>query len=77
VDPRDAQYLDTSVEELRGVAKTLIADGLLEPADEAEYAAATAKLMERGEAYRAEMARTLESIKPAFNEEMRAGLTNM
>jgi hypothetical protein len=76
-DPRDAQYLDTSVEELRGAAKTLMAEGLLQPAEDAEYAAATAKLMERREAYRAEVARTLESIKPAFNEEMRAGLTNM
>ena len=76
-DPRDAQYLDTSLEELRGAVKMLTADGLLEPAEDAEYAAATAKLMERGDAYRAEMTRTLESIKPSFNEEMRAGLTNM
>jgi hypothetical protein len=76
-DPRDAQYLDTSVEELRGATKTLVAEGLLQPAEDAEYAAATAKLMERREECRAEMTRTLESIKPAFNEEMRAGLTNM
>jgi hypothetical protein len=33
--------------------------------------------MERAGAYREQLARTLESIKPAFNEEMRSGLTNM
>ena len=76
-DPRDAQYMDTSLEDLRGAVKTLMAEGLLEPTEDAEYAAAAAKLMEREEAYRAEVARTLELIKPAFNEEMRAGLTNM
>jgi hypothetical protein len=76
VDPRDAQYLDTTVEELAAEAKALAAEGLLAPA-EAGYAAPTAKLMERGEAFREEGARTLEAIKPAFNEEMRHGHTNM
>jgi hypothetical protein len=33
--------------------------------------------MERGEAYQAELAQTLLSIKPTFNEDMRGGLTNM
>jgi hypothetical protein len=75
-DPRDAQYLDTTVEELRAAAKALAGEGLLQLAD-AEYAAPTAKLLERGEGYRAEMAHALEAIKPAFNEEMRHGHTNM
>jgi len=43
LDPRDAQYLDTSIEELRAT----------------------------------ELAHALQAIKPAFNEEMRAGMTNM
>jgi hypothetical protein len=77
LDPRDAQYLDASVDELRGAVKSLTKDGLLQPADDAEYAAATAKLMDHHHAYQALLAKTLESIKPAFNEEMRAGMTNM
>jgi hypothetical protein len=77
VDPRDAQYLDITQEELRGTVGTLLGEGLLRLAAEADYGAPTEKLLDRGEAYRAELAHTLESIKPAFNEEMRAGLTNM
>ena len=29
------------------------------------------------ETYKAELAHALQAIKPAFNEEMRAGMTNM
>jgi hypothetical protein len=77
LDPRDAQYLDCSVEELRASVGTLMARGLLQQAAHGEYASATAKLMDAGESYRARMARTLELIKPSFNEEMRSGATNM
>jgi hypothetical protein len=77
LDPRDAQYLDTSVEELRGTVGTLMAEGLLRASADAEYAAATPKLMAQADAYRAALARTMEQIKPSFNEEMRSGLTNM
>ena len=77
LDPRDAQYLDTMLEELRGVAQTLAAEGLLRQAEDAEFAAATPKLMDRREGYLAEMMRTLEFIKPEFNEDMRHGMTNM
>jgi hypothetical protein len=76
LDPRDAQYLDTTVDDLRKTAQALGAGGLLQAAD-AEFAAATAKLMERAAEYRERLARTLESIKPAFNEDMRSGMTNM
>src|ERR1700679_4105222 len=41
LDPRDAQYLDTTVEELRGTVGTLLAQGLLLASADAEYAAAT------------------------------------
>jgi hypothetical protein len=77
LDPRDAQYLDTTLDELRRTAGTLMAEGLLRLSPDVEYGAPAAKLMERGDAYHAQLARTLESIKPAFNEEMRSGLTNM
>jgi hypothetical protein len=77
LDPRDAQYLDITLDELRGTTGTLMAEGLLRLAPDAEYGGPTAKLMEQREAYQAQLARTLESIKPSFNEEMRGGLTNM
>ena len=76
LDPRDAQYLDAAVADLEKAVDALIAGGLLEAAG-GGFAAATPKLMERRDLYAALLARTLESIKPAFNEEMRAGLTNM
>jgi hypothetical protein len=77
LDPRDTQYLDTTVEELRKSFDGLQAEGLIAPGEDAEFAAATPKLMERTAAYREHLAHALEQIKPAFNEEMRSGLTNM
>jgi len=77
LDPRDAQYLDATVDELRKSVDALKAEGLIALGNDAEFGSATEKLMARGEAYRAELARSLEQIRPAFNEEMRAGLTNM
>jgi hypothetical protein len=77
LDPRDAQYLNTSVEELRKGAEALAAEGLMQAAEDTEYGSATEKLMSQREAYERELARTLAAIRPAFNEEMRHGLTNM
>jgi len=76
LDPRDAQYLNTTPEALRKSAEALTAEGLLRP-EEPEYAVPTPTLMERREAYLAEMEHTLQAIKPTFNEDMRSGLTNM
>jgi hypothetical protein len=77
LDPRDAQYLDASVDELRKSLDALKAEGLIAIGADGEFASATPKLMERADAYRAHLAKALEQIKPAFNEEMRSGLTNM
>jgi len=77
LDPRDAQYLDTTLDELRATVGALMGEGLLRLTADAEYGSPTGKLTERREAYAAQLAHTLESIKPAFNEEMRAGMTNM
>ena len=77
LDPRDAQYLDMTLDELRGTVESLVAEGLLQLGADADYGAPTAKLMERSAEYAALLARTLESIKPTFNESMRGGLTNM
>lgn len=77
LDPRDTQYLDTTVDELRASAGTLMAEGLLKLSPDAEYGAPTNKLMEQRDAYQARLAQTLESIRPSFNEQMRGGMTNM
>jgi hypothetical protein len=49
----------------------------MQAAEDTEYGSATEKLMSQREAYERELARTLAAIRPAFNEEMRHGLTNM
>jgi hypothetical protein len=74
-DPRDAQYLNTTSEELARMAADLSRQGLLSL--NGDFAAPTPQLLGRAEAYQAKLAAALASIKPSFNEEMRAGHTNM
>jgi hypothetical protein len=74
-DPRDAQYLNTTVEVLVGAAAELAKLGFVELAG--EYAAAAPKLMERSAEFKAQLEAALAATKPAFNEDMRAGHTNM
>jgi hypothetical protein len=76
VDPRDAQYLNTTVDELKKLAKALSTDGLIQLAD-AEYAAPTETLMARRDQYAEQLAEALAFTKPSFNEDMRGGHTNM
>ncbi|HWB33323.1 MAG TPA: hypothetical protein VG714_09135 [Acidobacteriaceae bacterium] len=75
-DPRDAQYLDTSLEDLSRLSALLALDGLVQ-AEDTGFASATPKLMERRESFLAQQERMLAFIKPSFNEDMRSGLTNM
>jgi hypothetical protein len=77
VDPRDAQYLDTTLDQLKKLAKALAADGLIQLAADGEYATPTANLMARQEQYAKELADALAFTKPTFNEDMRGGHTNM
>jgi hypothetical protein len=77
LDPRDAQYLNTTPDELRRSAEALASEGLLGLIQDTDYAAPTPKLMDRRDAYEAELSHTLAFIKPTFNEDMRGGLTNM
>jgi hypothetical protein len=77
IDPRDAQYMNTPVDDLHGTAELLASEGLLRRVAGGDYGVPTEKLMEQRDTYIAQMNRALESIKPAFNEEMRSGLTNM
>lgn len=74
-DPRDAQYLNTTAEELSRMAADLSRQGVLSL--DREYAAATPMLLARAEEYRAKLAAALAVTRPTFNEEMRAGHTNM
>jgi hypothetical protein len=76
-DPRDAQYLNTTTAELTKAAGALAKDGLLTLSGDGLWAAATAKLGEQRERFEAEVQDALQFIKPSFNEDMRAGHTNM
>ncbi len=76
-DPRDAQYLNTTVEEMMKDVQQQAAAGLLKTAADPEFAAATPKLTEHAEIYRHKLDEAMAATKPAFNEDMRAGHTNM
>jgi hypothetical protein len=77
LDPRDAQYLDTTVEELRKNADALAREGVIRLAADTGFATPTEALMGHKAEYDQELAKALQFIKPSFNEEMRAGHTNM
>jgi hypothetical protein len=81
LDPRDAQYLNTTVDDLRKTAETLAHEGIIQLAgswaDGGEYAAPTEALMGHRARYEVDVHEALAFIKPSFNEEMRSGHTNM
>jgi hypothetical protein len=77
MDPRDAQYLNTTVAELKKNAEALAGEGLVRLAADTEYATPTEALMGLRAQYTAEMTQALAFIKPTFNEDMRGGHTNM
>ena len=74
-DPRDAQYLNTTEQDLLQAAKNEAAIGLMTL--DGEYAAPTTALMERAPEYRAALEAALDFTKPKFNESMRSGQANM
>jgi hypothetical protein len=74
-DPRDAQYLNTTSEELARMAADLSRQGLLSRSD--DLASATPMLMGLAEQFQARLSKALAATKPEFNEEMRHGHTNM
>ena len=77
LDPRDAQYLNATVAELKISLESLAKEGAIKLSIDPEYATPTEALMQAAPEYRAEMAEALAFIKPTFNEEMRGGHTNM
>lgn len=74
-DPRDAQYLNTTDQELLEAAKREAANGMLTL--DGDYAAATPLLMEKAGEYRGMLEAALDFTKPKFNESMRSGQANM
>ena len=74
-DPRDAQYLNTTEQELLKAAGSQAGKGLIMVDD--EFAAATPALMEQAPEYRAALEAALDFTKPKFNESMRSGQANM
>jgi hypothetical protein len=74
-DPRDAQYLNTTAEDLLRAAADLSRQGLFRL--DGDGAAATPTLLARAEQYREKLEKALAATKPSFNEEMRHGHTNM
>ena len=77
LDPRDAQYLNATVAELKVSLEALAREGVLKLSNDPAYAAPTSALMERRPQFEAHLAEALAFIKPTFNEEMRGGHTNM
>jgi len=75
-DPRDTQYLDCSLDELRRDIQALAVEGKVQMSGP-DFAAATPKLLGAEPEYRRILTEGLQFTKPSFNEEMRAGLTNM
>jgi hypothetical protein len=76
-DPRDAQYLNTTVEDLKAMAAAVAHEGVIRLAADTEFATPTEALMGHRDGYFEELGSALQFIKPSFNEEMRAGHTNM
>lgn len=76
-DTTDAQYLNTTPDELRQAASALAKEGMAQLSSDSSFATATAALLERSETYNTKLADALEHLKPTFNEEMRHGHTNM
>ena len=74
-DPRDAQYLNTTEQDLMRMASDETGEGLMTL--EGEFAAATPALMAQAADYQEALEAALDFTKPKFNESMRAGEANM
>ncbi len=74
-DPRDAQYLNTTEQDLLRMAGHEAGEGLMNL--DGEFATATPALMAKAAEYEALRDAALEFTKPKFNESMRAGQANM
>jgi hypothetical protein len=75
-DERDAQYMNTTAEELLERAHELEKNGMAKGWGDGMWSA-TPALMQRAPEFEAAMQAALTFTKPTFNEEMRGGHTNM
>ena len=76
-DPYDAQYLDCSTDDLRKIAVELANEGWMTLDSSREYATASVKLSAQADGFVKQTESALALLKPRFNEDMRAGHTNM
>jgi hypothetical protein len=76
-DPRDAQYLNTTVADLKSTAAAIASEALIALSSDGEWATPTELLIARRPTYEAQLQEALTFIKPTFNEDMRSGHTNM
>lgn len=74
-DPRDAQYLNTTEQDLLRMAGDEAGLGLMKL--DGEFATATPQLMERAPEFKEALNAALNFTKPQFNESMRSGHANM
>jgi hypothetical protein len=74
-DPRDAQYLNTTEQDLLRMAGNKAGEGLI--VLDGEFASATPALLARAAEYQAKLEEALNFTKPQFNESMRSGHANM
>jgi hypothetical protein len=74
-DPRDAQYLNTTEQDLLRMAGNEAGEGLI--VLDGEFASATPALMVRAPQYQEALEAALNFTKPQFNESMRSGHANM
>ncbi len=77
LDPRDAQYLNTSIADLKISVETLAKEGQITLSADPSFAAPSSSLLARQPEFQSTLAEALSFIKPTFNEDMRRGQTNM
>jgi hypothetical protein len=76
-DPRDAQYLNTTADDLKASLKVLAANGVVRMEADGEFGSTTEVLQQRQAEFEVDLQDALAFIKPSFNEDMRGGHTNM
>jgi hypothetical protein len=76
-DPRDAQYLNTTAADLRTLAQKLASEGRIALSSDGDWATAISSTTERSAHFLGLMQDALQFTRPSFNEDMRAGNTNM
>ena len=77
LDPRDAQYLNTTLAELKKSVDALAGEGIIQLDQDLDFASSTGPLKSHHAEYEKHLADALAFTRPTFNEAMRSGQTNM